>query len=168
MGNQSARCYNQVMIDCKFEDGGKGELRHVGVDALIIKDNKLLMVKRSPKLTEGNKWSVAGGFVNRDETTKQAITREVFEETGYKLTAIKLFTVIDKPDRRNEDRQNIAFVYICEAGEKEGKPDWESTDQQWFELNNLPKSEEIAFDHEQIINLYLQHQNNPSIKLVTY
>jgi 8-oxo-dGTP diphosphatase len=159
---------NVIMIACAFEDGKAGKLRHAIVDAIVIKDNSVLMVKRTASLVEGGKWGLVGGFVDRDETTKEAVAREVFEESGYRLKAINFFTIIDRPDRKNEDRQNIAFVYVCEVGEKEGKPDWESTDQQWFELNNLPKSEEIAFDHEQIINLYLQHQNNPSIKLVTY
>jgi 8-oxo-dGTP diphosphatase len=147
------------MITCVFEDGGKGQLRHVVVNALIIKDNRLLLTKRSPKITEGNKWSLVGGFVDRDETLEEAIKREIFEETGYRTIEAKLFIVMDNPDRRNEDRQNVAFAYVCEIGEKEGKPDWESTEQEWFAFDSLPKEEEMAFDHLEVIQIYLKNMD---------
>ena len=156
------------MITCTFEDGGKGKLRHVVVDAIVLKNNSLLMVKRSKNLVQGEKWGIVGGFAERDETLKKAVSREVFEETGYKLKTINFFTVIDIPNRKNEDRQNIAFIYICEAGEKEGKSDLESTEQKWFDLNNLPKEEQIAFDHYQIIKLYLKNKSTAFPKLVNY
>ena len=35
------------------------------------------------------------------------------EETGYKVEGITLLRVIDEPDRPNDDRQTIAFVYFC-------------------------------------------------------
>lgn len=156
------------MIACTFEDGGRGNLRHVVIDALIVKNNQLLLVKRAESLVEGGKWGLIGGFVEREETVEKALSREVFEETGYRLRTIKFFTIIDIPNRKNEDRQNIAFVYICETGEKEGNPDNESTKQEWFDLNNLPKEEEMAFDHFKIINLYFKHRNNTFPKLVNY
>lgn len=156
------------MISCTFEDGGKASLRHAVVDALVLKDNKVLLVKRTDKLLEGRKWGLIGGFVERDETAEKALSREVFEETGYRLKTINFFTIIDIPNRKNEDRQNIAFVYICEVGQKEGIPDKESTRQEWFDLDNLPKEEEIAFDHFQTINLYLKNKNNTFPKLVNY
>lgn len=156
------------MISCTFEDDGKGKLRHVVIDAIITKDESILMVKRAKNLIQGEKWGLIGGFVERNETVEQALKREVFEETGYKLKTINFFTIIDIPNRKNENRQNIAFVYVCKSGEKMGEPDKESTQQKWFNLENLPKEEEIAFDHFEIINLYLKNKNNPSPKLVNY
>lgn len=147
------------MITCTFEDGGKGFLRHVVIDAIIVKDNNLLMVKRSDSLVQGGKWGLIGGFVERDETLETALSREVFEETGYRLKGIKFFTIIDSPKRHNDERQNISFVFICQAGDLEGKPDWESTEQKWFDLDTLPKEEEIAFDHYKMIQAYLENKN---------
>ncbi len=156
------------MIICTFEDGGKGKLRHAVVNAIILKENKILLVKRSPKITEGGKWGLVGGFMDRDETLEQALKREVFEEVGYRLKKVSFFTVIDNPNRKGSDWQNINFIYICQAGKKEGKADWESTEQEWFDLNNLPKEEQIAFDHFEIINLYLKNKNNTFPKLTSY
>jgi hypothetical protein len=69
--------------------------------------------------------------------------------------------VNDNPNRPHEDRQNIDFIYIADAVEKTGEKDWESDDVQWFKLDNLPKSEEIAFDHEESINLYKEFRKQP-------
>lgn len=148
------------MILCTFENGGTGNLRHAIVDGLIIKDNKILLVKREQKLLEGGKWGVPGGYVNLNENLEQAIVRETFEETGYRISDIKLFTIIDSPTRRNDTKQNIGFVFVCKGGEKEGKPDLESSEQKWFDLNNLPTQEEIAFDHLQIISAFLKNKNS--------
>jgi 8-oxo-dGTP diphosphatase len=142
------------VITCTFENGNKGSLRHVVVDNLVLQDGKILLVKRAPQLLEGGKWGLVGGFVDRDETIRQAAVREIREETGYEVTDITLFRIIDKPDRAGEDRQNIAFVHLCVAGEKTGTPDWESTEVRWFPLSALPEEEEFAFDHYSNIRLY--------------
>lgn len=157
------------MITCTFEDGGEGKLRHVIVDALIIKDEKILLAKRSPKLfKEGGKWDLIGGFMDRDEDLEEALRREVLEEVGYKLKEIKLFTVINRPDREGSDWQNVAFFYVCAPAEKVGEMDWESTEVKWFDLNKIPSKEELAFDHYEIINLYLKNRNFTPIKLLNY
>ena len=51
------------MINCKFEDGNKANLRHVVLDAIILKDDSVLMVKRTKKLKEGGKWGLVGGYL---------------------------------------------------------------------------------------------------------
>lgn len=145
------------MIVCQFEDGGKGKLRHVCVDTLVLRQGKLLLVQRVNKLLEGGKWGLVGGFVTRDETAKQAVAREVLEETGYTVENIQLLTIRDNPDRPSEDRQNFAFVFFCTAREKVGTSDNESTAQQWFSLDDIPPVAEIAFDHNKNIELYRKY-----------
>lgn len=150
------------MISCTFENGKKAQLRHVVVDNLVIKDNKLLMVKRAKGIPASGKWGLVGGFMDLNETLKQAVEREVFEETGYRVKDVTLLTVIDNPNRhpKEGERQNIAFVFFCNAGKKEGESDWESIETKWFEFEDLPKEEEIAFDHFKMIKLYLDYKKN--------
>lgn len=112
------------------------------------------MVQRTAKLLEGGKWGLVGGFMDRDETLTQAIEREIYEETGWKVKDIEFLGIVDNPNRRHEDRQNISFVCTCTATEKTGEPDWESDDQKWFPLDKLPDDEQIAFDHKRSIELY--------------
>ncbi len=145
------------MISCSFENGHKASLRHVVVDNLVLQGDRLLLVKRADKLSEGGKWGLVGGFVDRDETIKQAVAREIMEETGYEVADITLFRIIDTPNRPNEDRQNIAFVHLCAAGQRTGTPDWESTEVRWFPLSALPQEREFAFDHYSNIRLYQKY-----------
>lgn len=146
------------MIKCTFENGNENSLRHAVVDNLVLKDGKILLVKRTGKILEGNKWGLVGGFVERDETLEGAVKREVTEETGWEVKNIKLLKINDSPNRPKEDRQNIAFVYTCEVTKKTGKADWESDEQKWFDFNDLPKEEEFAFDHLENIKFYLKNK----------
>lgn len=147
------------MIKCFFENGKGAFLRHAVVNVIIVKNNKILLQKRSEKIIEGGKWGLAGGFMEKNETIKKAAEREVFEETGYRINNLTLLTIIDKPNRLNDaDRQSIAFVFFCEAGEKQGKSDWEATEQKWFTFDSLPKKEDFAFDHLEFIEIYLKYK----------
>jgi len=141
------------MITCTFEDGSKASLRHAIIDALVLKENRILLVKRSEKLSkEPGKWAVVGGFVNRDENLRQTAEREIREETGYKVKDITFLYVSDKTNAPGDDRQNIKFVFFCTAVEKEGEHDWEESETKWFDLDTLP--EQLAFDHREHIKVY--------------
>ncbi len=139
------------MIKCTFEHGGQADLRHVVVDAVMVQDHKILLTKRAERLREGGKWALPGGYMDRDETTIEAVMREVLEETGYTCTVEGLLTVLDKPARSGDDRQNVTFVFTVKPIAQLGKPDDEVTELAWFDLDTLPSTEQMAFDHLEII-----------------
>jgi 8-oxo-dGTP diphosphatase len=148
------------MITCYFEKSKTPvNLRHVVVDMLVVKDKKILLVKRGDRWLEPGKWAVPGGFLERDETGEQAALRELKEETGYNGRVIKLFQVIDNPRRRHEDRQNVSLVYLIKPFKKVGEPDGEIAKVKWFDLDQLPPAKDIAFDHLEIIKIYLKENS---------
>ena len=149
------------MINCTFENGNKASLRHVTANAMVIKDGKILLAKRSEGLLEAGKWALLGGYVERDETTAEGAVREAKEESGWDVTNPRLFRVIDNPNRPHEDRQNVEFVYIVDAVEKTGEHDWESEEVKWFSLNDLPLPNEFAFDHGEDVALYKKYLAEP-------
>jgi len=53
----------------------------VGVSALIVRDGKVLLVRRGKEPFLGY-WSLPGGGVEAGETPEEAVMREVREETG--------------------------------------------------------------------------------------
>ena len=145
------------MITCYFEKSKtRVNLRHVVVDGLVIKDKRILLVKRGPgSFIEIGKWALPGGYLELDETCEQAIIREVKEETGYDGKIIKLLGIIDNPHRPHEqNRQNVSVLYLIKALKKVGSFDHEVSEIKWFDLDHLPTVEEIAFDHLDTINLY--------------
>lgn len=149
------------MINCTFENGNKASLRHVVIHAIVEKDNKLLLVKRADSLLEGGKWSLPSGFLDRDETAKEGILRELKEETGWEGEAVSLFRINTSPNRPGEDRQNVPLTFIVKPIRQVGEPDHESTAVDWFAIEKLPPFEELAFDHGETIKLYLDYKNNP-------
>jgi 8-oxo-dGTP diphosphatase len=148
------------MLKCTFEDGRAAHhgLRHVVTDCIVIKDSQILLIKRALHLTNGGKWGLAGGYVSTNETVEEAALRELKEEAGYTGKVVKFLEMADSPTRLGDDlnRQNIAIVYLIEAGEKVGGVDEETTEAKWFPLDQLPPEEEIAFDHYQLIQNYLK------------
>ena len=110
-------------------------------------------------LSEGGKWGLPGGYLNRDETMKVAAAREVLEETGYEVHNLEYFLINSNPARPREDRQNVNFTFIGEIGEKVGEPDNETDDVQWYGVDELPTEENLAFDHHMILSKYLEYRN---------
>jgi 8-oxo-dGTP diphosphatase len=149
------------MITCEFENGNKASLRHVTVGCLAMKDGKILLARRAEGLLEAGKWALLGGFCDRDETTEETGVRECMEESGWIVNNARILRINDNPNRPHEDRQNIDFIYIVDAVEEKGKPDWETAELKWYDLDDLPADEEIAFDHLDAIDLYKKYLKFP-------
>lgn len=140
------------MLTCRLEDGHVVSLRHVVVDTVVARDHEVLLVRRAPHLLEGGKWGLVGGYVERDESTMEAVQREVREETGRLIHDLRLLRIVDTPHRAGEDRQNFSFVFMGTAGHRVGSPDDESDVVRWWPLATLPSN--LAFDHAESLALY--------------
>jgi len=55
----------------------------------IINDRKLLLLKKATGLFGGGKWNGLGGKIGADESPEQACIREVYEESGLKVSNLK-------------------------------------------------------------------------------
>lgn len=149
------------MITCTFENGNKADkgLRHVTVGAIAVNEKgQVLLVKRGPGVPRPNTYSVPGGFFDRDETTADAVLRELQEETGLTGKIRCLFHINDNPLRPKEDRQNVDFIYVVDVAAGEIKTDWETSSAAWFDEATLPKEEEFAYDHRVVIEKFFAYQ----------
>ena len=149
------------MITCSFENGDKTSLRHLTVNAIVIKNDQILLGKRGTfngkPILESGKWGLLGGFFGRDEKLISAVKREVMEKSGWEIDNLKLFRINDNPNRPMEDRQNVDIIFIANAVKQIGKSDEEVSRLQWFDLDKLPSKEEIAFDHGDSLELYKKY-----------
>lgn len=151
------------MIICTFENGGASSLRHVVVHAIVEKDGKILLGKRTGKILESGKWGLPGGFLDRDETAAQAVLRELLEETGWEGEVESLFRINTNPHRPKEDRQNIAFDFLVRPIRKIGDQDAESSKIEWIPIEKLLLFDQFAFDHGESIKLYLNYRRQKFI-----
>jgi len=149
------------MITCAFENGNKASLRHVTVNAIVVKNTQILLGKRGTlngkSILESGKWGLLGGFFGRDESLIEAVKREVMEESGWEINNLKLFKINDSPKRPMEDRQNVDIIFIADAVKQVGVSDEEVSRLQWFDLDKLPAKEEVAFDHGDSLELYKKY-----------
>jgi len=149
------------MINCQFENGNNSSLRHVTVNAIVMKNNQVLLGKRGTlngkPILESGKWALLGGFFDRNETLIEATKREVMEESGWEIDNLVLLRINDRPERPHEDRQNVDMVFVADALRQVGTSDEEVSKLQWFDLNDLPAPELMAFDHGEDIDVYKRY-----------
>lgn len=151
------------MISCTFENGNKAlkGLRHVTVVAIVRnKEGKILLTKRAQHLLRGGKWTIPGGFLDRDESTSEGVRREIREETGLTASDIILFRINDA-ERPKEDRQNVDFIFIAEVSGGDFKENKEVSEFKWVDEKTLPSDDEFAFDHRESILKYFQYLKEP-------
>lgn len=101
---------------------------------------------REDQLLSQKKWALSGGFLDRDETTIEACRREVKEELNIEISNLKLIHIVDNPNRPNEDRQNVNFVFVADFAGGEIKTNEEVIEVRWFNLDDFPPKDAIAFD----------------------
>ena len=135
-----------LKIDEQCPNCGRYANRGVSIDAVIIKDNHILLIQRGVEPNKGY-WGTPGGYVGWDESTEETVKREVKEETGLDVIETKLVGVYRSPTRH--PKQVINLVYLTKVNNGEPKHSDDATDARWFSLEKLP--EQMALDHKQNI-----------------
>jgi 8-oxo-dGTP diphosphatase len=67
----------------------------IGVGAVVIDGNKVLLVRRGQEPLKGE-WSLPGGALELGETLQQGVVREVLEETGLTVVPAGIVEVLDR------------------------------------------------------------------------
>ena len=132
------------MSDMQGSVGGK--LFCITTDAVIIREGKVLLIKRSTPPFTGS-WALPGGKVDIAETLADAARREAREEANIKIEVGRRIGVYDAVDR-DPSKRAFTTAFLCTT-KGEPRPDGEETSEaKWFPLDSLPA---LAFDHEKII-----------------
>lgn len=118
----------------------------VTTDAIIIKDNRIMLVLRKYEPFKG-KWALPGGHVEYGEMVEAAVAREAEEETGLKVEPVRLVGVYSDPNRDPRGHA-IGLAYICEITGGSLKAGDDAVDAKWWPLDALP---ELAFDHSKMV-----------------
>lgn len=124
-------------------------------------EGKILMQQR--KYPYG-RWGVPGGLMELGEAAEDTARREVFEETGLKLGAMKLLGVYSGQNyfcraANGDEYYTVVISYVTD--EYFGEPvvhDDESLQFQWLDPRKLPDN--IANSHKQMLKDYIAQYVN--------
>jgi 8-oxo-dGTP diphosphatase len=123
---------------------------YITVDAVVIDKGKALFIKRKNAPFLGQ-WALPGGFVKRGETLKEAVAREVLEETGLKVTPGKIIGIYDDPKRDPLRGHVVTIGFLCAVKGGKIRPQFEEVKEtKFFPVSEIRKLK-IAFDHRKII-----------------
>jgi ADP-ribose pyrophosphatase len=117
----------------------------VAVGAVVVRDSKVLLVKRGHPPGEGL-WAIPGGSVELGETLQQAAEREIKEETRLTIRAgnpIYTFDVIERDDTGRIQFHYVIVDVIADFISGKLNPDDDARDARWVsleELEHLPVS----------------------------
>lgn len=114
-------------------------LPQVAVGAVVIHNNRILLVRRSKAPHQGD-WAIPGGSVKLGETLQEAAEREIREETGLVIEAKAPIYVFDLIERDNGNRVIFHYVIIdlmADFVSGELRPSDDAMDAGWFKPEDL-------------------------------
>ncbi len=108
----------------------------VGVGGVLIKDNKILLVKRKNEPGKGL-WAIPGGLVEPGETLRDAVRREVKEETNLTVDVLRPINADEIVVRDEEGRIKYHYVlvdFLCRVVEGSLKPGDDAKEVRWIDM----------------------------------
>lgn len=113
----------------------------VGVGALIVRDGRIVLVRRGVDPGKG-RWSIPGGAVNLGEKVREAAVREAEEECGLniEIAADRPMDVVDSVRRDEKGRLRYHYVLLQFLARPEGgklKASSDVLDAKWVPLEEV-------------------------------
>lgn len=122
----------------------------VVVKAWITRKNRTLIGKKEedPEHPIGGEWHFLGGHVEHGEDLKEALLREVEEETRLD---VEVHQLIDAQTYTHGDKEknSIQFLYHCEAKNSDAEAKDDLAEVQWLKPDEL-KDELVHFEVERL------------------
>ena len=148
-------------IAALLTDGAGHPTPKVDVRGAVFRDGHVLLVREH----SDGLWTLPGGWADLDDTPRQAVEREVREESGWPVRATRLFAVDDR-DRHNQPphvHRIYKLFFLCERlAATPGETDHEIDDVGFFSLGDLPPLSTTRTSLDQVERAFA-HRADPSL-----
>jgi 8-oxo-dGTP diphosphatase len=109
---------------------------------------KALLIKRDFEPEKG-KWSLMGGFVNKNESVDEAAARILNQLTGLNNIYMEQLYCFGEVDRDKAGRVvSIAYFALINIAAYSNQLQVDDHEAHWFPLNEIP---ELIFDHKEMV-----------------
>ncbi|ERI93323.1 hydrolase, NUDIX family [Clostridiales bacterium oral taxon 876 str. F0540] len=141
-GIEAIEAAEKRLEDMKLEARKKPVKRFsmiVAVHLFLIKNNKILLLRRFNTGYGDGCYSVAAGHVDGDETIINAMIREAKEEINIDIDDSKL-EIVQVMHRKCEDHERVDYFLACKewTGNISNNEPHKCDDLAWFNINALP------------------------------
>lgn len=120
------------------------------VDGVILRDGHVYLIERSKANSDNGKvWALPGGFIDGGETARQAVLREMQEETDLKLEdiiSIEPMEIVKCNDPRENNFYTYPFLIKVKSDTKLVAGD-DAKRGKWLLINRAIKNNDMAFTH---------------------
>jgi ADP-ribose pyrophosphatase YjhB (NUDIX family) len=110
----------------------------VGVrGAVFDASGRVLMVRET---ADENRWTLPGGWADVNQTPVQSVVREVFEESGYHVRAVKLAAVWDRSRHTHPPTafSVVRMFFVCALEGGSPTTSLETSEVGWFAEADVP------------------------------
>lgn len=130
------------------------------VRGVVFKDDRILMVK---ELADGG-WTLPGGFIDVGEPPSRAVEREVWEESGYQVKAVKMLAVYDRNLHGHPPYIFHLYKLFIRCELLGGKPadSVETAGANFFAEDNHPPLSIARFTEEELHSMF-RHMRQPNL-----
>jgi len=129
----------------------------IDVRGAVIKDGRILLVKER----SDGRWALPGGWADVGESPSVGIEREVREESGYEVRAVKLAALFDRNRHGHPPALFHAWraFFLCELLGGSAKPSLETEAAEFFRPDELPPLSTGRTTESQILHMFEHHQD---------
>jgi len=145
--------------------------KHIGVYALAINEDSVLLIKKARGPYNG-KWDLPGGGLEFGEKPLEGLSREVLKETGLSVQKSDLINVLshtvvyELSNGEKEEMYHLGIIYKVILNLSENlKIDADGEDSNgasWLKISDLNETEFSPFASQSIKTYLQEHQGRPA------
>jgi ADP-ribose pyrophosphatase YjhB (NUDIX family) len=135
----------------------------VGVrGAVFDASGRILLVRET---ADENRWSLPGGWADVNQTPAQSVVREVFEESGYIVRAVKLAAVWDRARQAQPPTafSVVRMFFVCALEGGSPTTSVETSEVGWFAETDIPPDLSLRRTLPHHISRMFAHWRDPSL-----
>ena len=132
----------------------------VDVRAVVFRGDRILLVKEP----DDGGWSVPGGWADVGEPASEGAVREVYEESGYRVRAVRLISAYDRDRGGHPPIPYYVYklVFLCEILDENPAPAVEMDGVGFFGEDELPELSISRVTPAQI-RRFFEHHRRPDL-----